>query len=98
MTEMRGTDAAQTEKSILAPWRMMPVRSTSAPTMKPALSARKSSGTLKALHIQMKRAALSELSENSTPALWSDWLASTPMGRPPSRANPQTSSGAKRSL
>ena len=35
--------------------------------MKPGTSARKSSGTLNALQVQMKRAALSEESTNSTP-------------------------------
>ena len=62
------------------------------------MSARKSNGTLKALQIQMKRAALSDESVNSTPALTSDWLATMPTLRPPSRANPVISSGAKSGL
>ena len=62
-----GTVASETALTILAPWRMMPSRSTWVPIMKPGTSARNSSGTLKALQVWMKRAALSEESMNSTP-------------------------------
>ena len=48
----------------------MPWRSTCVPIMKPGTSARNSSGTLKALQVQMKRAALSAESTNSTPPFW----------------------------
>ena len=53
---------------------------------------------LKALQIQMNRAALSDESENSTPARCIVWLARIPTGCPPSRASPVISSWAKRSL
>ncbi len=52
---------------ILAPWRMMPMRSTALPIMNPGTSARNTSGMPKASHSQTKRVALSAESTNSTP-------------------------------
>jgi hypothetical protein len=43
-----GTVASLTAVIILAPWRMMPSRSTCEPIMNPGTSARKTSGTLNA--------------------------------------------------
>jgi hypothetical protein len=53
--------------------------------MNPGTSARKSSGTLKALQVWMKRAALSAESTKSTPPFCRGWLATTPTTRPSSR-------------
>ena len=86
ITEIFGTVASDTAEIILAPERMMPWRSTCVPIMKPGTSARNSSGTLKALQVQMKRAALSEESTNSTPPFCRGWLATMPTTRPSSRA------------
>ena len=85
-TEIFGTVASLTALIILAPCLMIPSRSTAVPIMNPGTSARKSSGTLKALHVQMKRAALSAESENSTPPLCLGWLATTPIASPSRRA------------
>ena len=60
--------------------------------MKPGTSARNSSGRLNALQVQMKRAALSAESTNSTPPLTFGWLATIPIARPSRRAYPTTSS------
>ena len=54
--------------------------------MNPGTSARNNSGTLNALQVQMKRAALSEESTNSTPPFTFGWLATMPTTRPSSRA------------
>ena len=86
ITESFGTVASDTAEIIFAPARMMPWRSTWVPIMKPGTSARKSSGTLKALHVQMKRAALSEESTNSTPPRCFGWFATMPTTRPSIRA------------
>ncbi len=86
MTEILGTVAWETALIILAPWRMMPWRSTCVPIMKPGTSARKSRGMLKALQVQMKRAALSAESEKSTPPLCLGWLATMPTAWPSRRA------------
>ena len=78
--------ASETAEIIFAPWRMIPWRSTAVPIMKPGTSARNSSGRPKALQVQMKRAALSAESTNSTPPLNFGWLATIPTARPSSRA------------
>ena len=75
---------------------MMPWRSTAVPIMKPGTSAKNTSGTLNALHVEMKRAALSAESLNSTPPLWFGWLATSPTARPSRRAKPTISSFAQR--
>ena len=77
---------------------MIPCCSTFVPTMKPATSARYTSGMLKALQSQMKRAALSDESTMRTPPFTFGWLATTPTARPPIRAKPTMTSGAKRRL
>jgi hypothetical protein len=82
MIDSLGTVASATAEIILAPWRMMPMRSTALPIMKPGTSAKNSSGTLKASHSQMKRAALSAESTNSTPPFHLGWLATIPTVRP----------------
>jgi len=51
---------------------------------------------LKALQVQMKRAALSAESTNSTPPFTFGWLATIPTGRPSRRAKPTISSFAQR--
>jgi hypothetical protein len=75
---------------------MIPWRSTCVPIMNPGTSARNRSGTLKALQVQMKRAALSAESTNRTPPFIFGWLATIPIACPSSRANPTTSSLAQR--
>ena len=85
ITEIFGTVASETALIIFAPWRMIPWRSTAVPIMKPGTSARKSSGTLKALQVWMKRAALSAESTKSTPPVCLGWLATTPTARPSRR-------------
>src|SRR6266550_4978033 len=82
MTETFGTVASETAVIILAPFRMMPSRSTWVPTMKPGTSARNSNGTLKASQAQMNRAALSAESTNSTPPFWLGLLATMPITEP----------------
>ena len=62
--------------------------------MNPGTSARNTSGTLNASHSQMKRAALSAESTNSTPPRCFGLLARIPTGIPSSRANPTMSSRA----
>ena len=69
ITEMRGTCACASAAIILAPWRMIPWRSTAVPIMNPGTSARNSSGTLNASQHVMKRVALSAESTKSTPPL-----------------------------
>src|SRR3954452_299724 len=96
MTDSFGTVASETALIILAPWRMIPWRSTCVPIMKPGTSARNSSGRLNALHVQMKRAALSALSTNSTPPFCLGWLATMPIARPSMRAKPTMISLAQR--
>src|SRR5262245_45278045 len=76
----------------------MPARSTFVPTMKPATSARYTSGMLNALQSQMKRAPLSDESGNSTPPFTLGWLATMPTTRPPMRASPVMISGANNRL
>src|SRR3954463_3689602 len=97
ITDSLGTVASETAEIIFAPWRMIPWRSTWVPIMNPGTSARNSSGMLKALQVQMKRAALSAESTNRTPPLTFGWLATIPIARPSSRANPTTTSLAQRS-
>ena len=94
MTDTCGTVASETAVIILAPWRMMPPRSTSVPIMNPGTSARYTSATLKASHSQMKRAALSAESLNSTPPLTAGLLARIPTELPSRRPRPTISSGA----
>src|SRR3954469_12817985 len=53
---------------------------------------------LNASHHQMNRAALSALSENRTPPLTAELLATTPTTSPSSRASPVTSSAANSGL
>ena len=53
---------------------------------------------LKALHSQMKRAALSDESLNSTPPLTFELLATTPTGLPPIRTRAVTISLANSGL
>jgi hypothetical protein len=65
---------------------MIPWRSTWVPIMNPGTSARKTSGTLNALQVQMKRAALSDESTNSTPPRCFGWFATMPTTRPSTRA------------
>src|SRR3990172_1890407 len=98
MTEIFATVASATANSSLAPWRMMPWRSTWLPIMKPGTSARNSSGMLKALQSQTNRAPLSAESPKSTPPLTFGWLATIPSTRPSRRARPVISSGAKSRL
>src|SRR5207245_1486300 len=62
MTEIFGTVASDTALIILAPWRMMPRRSTSVPIMKPGTSASNRRGVSKESHSEMKRQALPEQS------------------------------------
>jgi len=62
--------------------------------MNPGTSARNTSGTLNASHSQMKRAALSAESTNSTPPRCFGLFATTPTGRPSSRAKPMMTSRA----
>jgi hypothetical protein len=97
-TEIFGTVDSETAVIILAPWRMIPLRSTSVPIMKPGTSARNSRGMLNASQSQMNRAPLSALSLNSTPPFCIGWLATIPTTLPPSLANPVSSSRAKSSL
>src|SRR5947207_8685702 len=66
ITETFGTVASEMAVTILAPWRMIPWRSTSVPTMKPGTSDRNSSGMTKASQHQTNRDALSGESTNST--------------------------------
>ena len=86
ITEIFGTLASETALIILAPWRMIPSRSTCVPIMKPGTSARNNSGMLNALHVQMNRAHLSAESTNRTPPLTLGWLATIPTTRPSIRA------------
>ena len=98
ITDTFGTVASDTAVIILAPWRMIPCRSTSVPIMKPGTSARNTSGTLKASQNQMNRAALSAESTKSTPPFCIGLLATIPTGRPSSRPSPTISSGANSGL
>ena len=93
-TQNFGTVASDTAVINLAPWRMMPWRSTLDPTMKPGTSARNTSGMLNASHSHTNRATLSEESTNSTPPLCTGWLATTPITWPSRRASPTTTSFA----
>src|SRR2546428_354713 len=69
---------------------MMPARSTLLPTMKPGTSWKNTSGTPKASHSMMKRAALSAESMSRAPPSTIGWLAITPTGWPLSRARAVT--------
>src|SRR4051795_13730609 len=80
ITETFGTVASDTAVIILAPWRMIPCRSTAVPTMNPGTSARNSSGTLNASHSCTNLVALSAESTNSTPPLNIGLFATTPTG------------------
>src|SRR5438876_325240 len=73
---------------------MIPARSTCEPIMNPGTSARNTSGTLNASHSQMKRAALSAESTNSTPPRCFGLFARIPTGEPSSRAKPMMISRA----
>ena len=86
ITEIFGTVALDTAETIFAPWRMIPSRSTCVPIMNPGTSARNRSGMLKALHVKMKRVALSLESTNSTPPRCFGWFATMPTTRPSKRA------------
>ena len=94
-TQIRGTEQSASAWRNLAPWRMIPARSTALPTMNPGTSQRKSSGSPYALQSETNCAPLSEESPVSTPPLRIGWLASTPTARPSSRAKAVMSSGAK---
>ena len=98
MMDSCGTVASDIAVIILAPWRMMPCRSTSLPIMKPGTSAKYSNGTLNASHSQMNRAALSAESTNRTPPRTALLLATMPTGRPSIRPSPTTSSAANSGL
>ena len=89
-----GTVASEMAVMSLAPWRMMPWRSTALPIMNPGTSARKIRGMLNASHSHTKRATLSDESTNSTPPLCSGWFATTPTTSPSSRPSPVITSGA----
>src|SRR5438105_13694850 len=82
ITDTFGTVASDTAVIILAPWRMIPSRSTWVPIMKPGTSHKNTNGTLKASHNQMNRAALSAESTNNTPPLTAGLLATIPTGFP----------------
>ena len=97
-TVSRGTSALAMAVIILAPWRMMPWRSTTTPTMKPGTSCRKISGMLKASHSEMNRVALSAESTKMAPDRTQGWLATMPTTRPSRRARPVTISWAQRAL
>ena len=62
-----GTSADDIAAIILAPWRMMPWRSTSTPTMNPGTSCRNTSGMPNASHSETNRAALSAESTKIAP-------------------------------
>ncbi len=97
-TQILGTVASLTAVISLAPWRMMPWRSTSVPIMNPGTSARNTSGRLKASHSHTNRATLSAESTNRTPPLTIGWLATMPTARPSIRPSPQTTSAANSRL
>ena len=88
--EIFGTVASDTANSILAPWRMMPCFSTAVPTMKPGTSCRNTSGMSKASHSHTNRAALSAAFTSRAPPSTMGWLATMPIGWPPTRARPVT--------
>src|SRR5436190_13069850 len=97
-TQNFGTVASDTLVISLAPWRMIPWRSTFEPIMNPGTSARKISGMLKASHSQTNRATLSEESTNRTPPRWAGWFATTPTTSPFSRPSPVRTSLANSGL
>ena len=66
--------------------------------MKPGTSARNTIGSPNASHSQMKRAALSAESTNSTPPFAFGWFATIPTGWPSIRAKPVISSTANSGL
>ena len=61
------------------------------------MSSSETTGRPKASQSERKRAALSEASLVSAPAMWRESLAMKPSGRPSIRPSAVTSSGAKRS-
>src|SRR2546422_4058614 len=93
-TQNFGTVASLTAVISLAPWRMIPCRSTAEPIMNPGTSARNTSGMLNASHSHTNLATLSAESTNSTPPLCSGWFATTPTTSPSSRPSPVITSGA----
>src|SRR5439155_16876163 len=97
-TQIFGTVASETAVISLAPWRMIPCRSTADPIMNPGTSARKSSGMLNASHSHTNRATLSAESTNRTPPRCAGWFATTPTTSPSSRPSPQMTSLAKSGL
>ncbi len=88
MTVSFGTVASANAKSSFAPCRMMPPNSCFVPGRKPGTSSKTTRGTLKASQKRTKRAPFTDASMSRTPARWSGWFATTPTGRPPSRAKP----------
>src|SRR5438132_947106 len=97
-TQSFGTDASDTAVMSLAPWRMMPWRSTAEPIMNPGTSARNTSGMLNASHSHTNRATLSEESTKRTPPLCIGWLATTPTTSPSRRPSPVMTSFAQSGL
>ena len=85
-----GTVASVKAYSSLAPWRMIPPHSWSVPGRKPGTSVKVTIGTLKASQKRTKRAAFSDASMSSTPAICAGWLPTMPTGFPPRRAKPMT--------
>src|ERR1051325_172817 len=67
---------------------MMPPCSCATPGRKPGTSSNVRRGMLKASQNRMNRAPFSDALISSTPASAAGWLAITPTGRPPRRANP----------
>ena len=93
-----GTVASATAVIILAPWRMMPCRSTAVPTMNPGTSARNSSGMLNASHSQMNRARLvgrvdEQHAALDAPSCWRRCRPTAPSSRPKPMISSRANSG-----
>ena len=71
-------------------WRTSAVFSTSGPTIIPGVSTSVTTGRSNASHSCRKRAALSAPSLSIAPARWAGLLATTPTGRPSTRASAVT--------
>ena len=98
MTVQKGTVSEAPVTNIRLTWRTNAVSSASGPTMNPGVSHRDSSGSAKASHSCMKRAALSAQPASIAPARWSGLLAMMPSGRPSTRASAVTIPGANSAL
>ena len=85
-----GTVASANAYSSFAPCRMMPPNSCWVPGRNPGTSSKVTSGMLNASQNRTNRAPFTEASMSSTPARCAGWFATTPTGRPSSRANPTT--------